>query len=212
MNAKRFALALTLMAGLALVGWLALSVRAQPKDAPAAKPTKVAVADVEEIFTRVQERTRLNADMTTMAQRVQEDDKTMQRALTDIQDKVKLLKIDSPEYVKALEDLEQGSLHLKAWRDWQIKKLNAEKARQMERLYKRLLETVGKVATSNGLDLVLFKETAVDFAGMNPDALPTQIQVRKVLWSADSLDITSQVIQVMDNDYKNRMGTTTQPK
>jgi hypothetical protein len=72
---------------------------------------------------------------------------------------------------------------------------------------------VAQVAKQNGADLVLYKEGAVDFRGAPPEALATQVAVRKVLYSADDLDLTNQVIQFMDNEYRARGGAApaTQP-
>ena len=45
----------------------------------------------------------------------------------------------------------------------------------------------------NGYDLVLFKESSIDFSAVDPKELGTAMYSRKVLWAAEDLDLTEQV-------------------
>ena len=74
----------------------------------------------------------------------------------------------------------------------------------IEDLYRKCLDATEVVAKDLGYDVVLFKESTPDFNYENPQQLSTQIQVRKLLWSADEVDITDAVAQRMNNAYNNK--------
>ena len=112
----------------------------------------------------------------------------------------------TPAFNEKQAQLEQKAIELQAWRGYQNQRLNRERGLQIERLYRNVTDTIGRVAEENGFDIVMFKERPVDFTGAKPEALKTLIQVRKVLWAAEQLDLTDQVIQMMNNDFSNSGG------
>ena len=74
---------------------------------------------------------------------------------------------------------------------------------QIEQLYRKTLDAIGRVAKDSGYDVVLFKEKAPDFTNANAQQISTMIQVRKLLWSSDDIDITQQITQRMNNEFEN---------
>ena len=64
---------------------------------------------------------------------------------------------------------------------------------------------IGRVAKENGYDVVLYKEQEPDFQNVKAEAINQMIQLRKVLWSADDLDLTDQAVTRMNNEYKNML-------
>ena len=82
--------------------------------------------------------------------------------------------------------------------------MNSEKVLQTGSMYRKLIDAMGKVATENGYDMVIFKEKEIPFNKLKPEALSTYIAMRKVLWVRNDLDITDQVVQRMNNEWRNR--------
>jgi Skp family chaperone for outer membrane proteins len=203
------------LAALAGAAWVSTPVaRAQAPAAARPKSTVIAVVDVKKVLDNVKENVQIQAEVQSMLDTLDADAAARQKDLKKMQEDLQLLPPDSPEYGRKTEDLEQKAVNFKAWRDYQQHKLDRERTLRWELLYKRLLDAVGRVAQQNGADLVLYKESAPDFRNAEPREVIAAIQMRKLLWSSEELDLTSQVVQMMDNDYKSRGGTppaATQP-
>jgi Skp family chaperone for outer membrane proteins len=166
----------------------------------------VAVVDVQRAFESLTERGEVEARLKAKAAQLEREDQQKQEELKKIQADIEILAAGSPDRLKKEEDLERKVVALQVWRQVENNRLNRERAVQTESLYRKILDACGRVAQTNGAQLVMFKESEVNFSGARPDALPTLIQVRKVLWSAKELDLTDQTIQLMNNEYKNRPG------
>ena len=84
--------------------------------------------------------------------------------------------------------------------------MGSERVLQVANVYRKLSDTIGKVATEAGYDMVLFKEKtmALPQANMKPDTLSAMLQMRKVIWVRNDLDITDQIVLRMNNEWKNR--------
>ena len=202
-------------AALAGAAWVSTPVaRAQTPAAARPKPTVLAVVDVKKVLDNVKENVQIQAEVQSLLDGLDAEAAARQKDLKKMQEDLQLLAVDSAEYNRKLEDLEQKVVNFKAWHEYQQRKLEHEKTLRWELLYKRILDAVGRVAQQNGADLVLFKEPAPDFRNDEAREVLGAIQMRKVLWASDDLDLTNQVVQVMDNDYKARGGTpapATQP-
>jgi len=169
-----------------------------------ARPTAVAVADLQRVFENLNEKVQMEADIQTRAEQIKQEQDKKQRELQLLKGDLDLLAPDTPAYAQKQLQLESQAIQLQAWMAFQQKKIQRERVAQIENLYQQVLDAVGMVSKQNGYDLVLFKEQQVNFGNANPEQLSAAIQVRKVLYSADELDITDQIITRMNNDFKNR--------
>jgi Skp family chaperone for outer membrane proteins len=204
-----------LVLALAGAGWLfnpvakgqgpAVAAAAGPK----VKTPVIAVVDVKKVLDVVKENVQIQAEMQDMISNLDAEATARQKELKKLQDDLGMLAADSREYMRMAEDLEQKVVNYKSWREYQQHKLERERVLRWELLYKRMVDAVGRAAQQNGADLVLFKEPMPDFRSADPRDVIAAIQNRKLLYSSDDLDLTAQVVQMMDNDYKNRGGTLT---
>lgn len=168
-----------------------------------ARPTAVAVADLQRVFENLNEKVQLEADIQSQAEQIKQEQDKRQRELQLLKGDLDLLAPDTPAYQQKQSQLEQEAIQLQAWMAFQQKKLQRERVAQIENLYQKVLDTLSAISKQNGYDVVLFKEQDVDFKNAKPEQLSGAIQVRKVLYAADDLDITDQVITRMNNDFKN---------
>jgi len=186
----------------------ALSLLAGPAaglaSAQSEQSTRIAIVDIQQVFNSLEEKTAIEADLRTRTQELQEKEEQRQKELQQLQSDLEILAKDSPAYKQKMEQLEMGAIELQAWRQFETKKLNRERALQIERLYNETLETIGSVAEENGYDLVLYQEQKPDFSGVKPEQIGGAIASRKVLWASDALELTEQVITRMNNEYESR--------
>lgn len=193
-------IALVLVGALGLTGW----VGARAGNALNGRPTAVGVADVQLVFESLKEKMQIEADLKTRLESLNTDEQNRKQELQELKSDLEILAPDTPAYDEKQNKLEQNAIELQAWRTFQTQKLNHERGLQIERLYRKMLDAIGRIGQQEGYDVILFKEKPADFRGAKPEALNTLIQVRKVLWSTDDLDMTDQVIQLMNNEFNNR--------
>lgn len=167
------------------------------------RPIAAAVVNVQQIFESLKEKTEVEGDLKREVEALNEQEQERRKEIQALQSDLEILAPGTPAFSEKQAQLEQKSIELQAWRGFQNQKLNRERGIQIEVLYRRMVDAIGRVAESGGYDLVLFKEAAVNFRGAKPEALNALIQVRKVLWASDDLDITDDVIQLMNNEFNN---------
>jgi len=185
-------------------GLISLStiVAVTAQSARRARPTSVAVMDVEKVFNALDERTRIEADLKTRGERLQQEERERAEEIRKIQQDLEILVPGTSNYENKEGQLTQKAMELQVWRQFQNARLGRERAIQIENLYRKMTDSLARVAKDNGYDVVIFKEKGVDFPKDKPEQLLTVIQLRKVLWAADDLDISDQVITVMNNEFK----------
>lgn len=191
---------LTVLAVIVAVALIALA-GAGASTAMQAQPTAVAVADVQAIFNSLKEKTALEAELRSRGEQLQQQEQEKRNAIAQLRQDLGVLNAGSDAYRQKEEQLTEAAIALRVWAELEQQKLNRERVLQIESLYRQTMDAVAQVAQDSGYDVVLFKESAPEFDAENPQQLSTLIQVRKVLYAADSIDITSQVIQRMNNAY-----------
>ena len=199
---------LTALTLILAAGWLGA---ARAENRLAAKPTAVAVVDIQKAFDALAEKDQIEADLRTKAEQLKQLEDDKKKKIRDIQADLEILAPDTEPWLRKKDELDKALIELQVWRTFETNNLNNERGVQVENLYRKMIDSIGKVAKANGYDVVLFKEKPVRFAGAKPEQIPALIQVRKVLWAADELDLTDQVITDMNNQFKNSPGAGVLP-
>ena len=169
-----------------------------------ARPVSVGVVDVQKVLEQLSEKIQVDADLQTRTDRLQQEAQDREKKIQDLQKDIEILAAPgSAAHEQKMEEAGNKVAELRAWREVQSQRLQREKATQYANLYRKITDTIGQTAKETGFDIVLFKETQIDMRNLKPEQLGAFIQVRKLLWSSDDLDITDQVIQKMNNDFKN---------
>lgn len=169
-----------------------------------ARPTSIAVLDVEKAMVALEEKTQIEADMKTELEQIKQEHESRRLKLKQMQEDLELLQPGTDAYMSKAEELQLSGMQLDGWFKYKQSRMNSESVLQVGNMYRKLIETMGKVATESGYDMVIFKEKDPAFNNMKPEALSTYIAMRKVLWVRNDLDITDQVVQRMNNEWRNR--------
>ncbi|QNN22869.1 OmpH family outer membrane protein [Planctomycetales bacterium ZRK34] len=187
------------MVVVALVG--AANLVAQGK---AARPTSVAVVDVQQVFNALDEKSTVEADITQQTEQLQKEEQDRQTELKALQADLGILAAGTPAYQETQTKLENKALEFQVWKQFNQRKLEREKVVRLEALYRKVVDAIGGVAKQNNYDIVMFKDSTGDLKGENQQQLAAMIQVRKVLYSNPDLDITDQITQKLNNEWNNR--------
>lgn len=169
-----------------------------------AEPTAVAVLDLQQLLQSLDERTEREADVARERERLQQEAEERRSRIQQIRNELDLLKAGTSNFRKKQAELQKAAIELNVWTQYQQQRVNRETGLMIEDLYRKSLDATEVVAKDLGYDVVLFKESSPDFNYENPQQLSTQIQIRKVLWSADEVDITEAVAQRMNNVFNNQ--------
>lgn len=170
-----------------------------------ARPTAMAVVNPQKLFDNLEEKRQLDATMTEEAERIRAEEQRRSRHIENLQFELEALPANDPAYRAKEEELQKAAIELQVWLRFQQQRINRERGVQMEDIYRKMLNGIGRVATTNGYDMVLYKEVHPPvFNYENPQQLSALIQLRKVLWSKDDMDITDLVAQHMNNEFRAR--------
>ena len=166
------------------------------------RPTAVAVVDVVQVFENLSEKTDKEAELQQRTAELRKEEEAKEKEFEMIKEDLGMLKVGGPEHKQKQEQMIMKGIELKTWRSVQNVLLEREKAMLTLVLYKKMVAAIGNIAGGDGWDHVLFKEQPPAFERAKPEQLSTLIQVRKLIWSRDDLDITNQVVQRMNAEWK----------
>lgn len=185
---------------LVLAGWVSL----QGQNTSGPRPVTVAVVDVQEVFKNMAEKTTVEADITRRGEQMQKQTQDKAQEIKALEADLSILGPDSNAYKETEAKAQEKTIALRVWRELEEQKLEREKAVQMERLYLKVAEAASRLAKKNGYDLVLYKDQTESAKGRNQQQVATIINMRKVIYSAPDMDVTSQITQMLNNEFNNK--------
>jgi len=195
---KRIFLVLATLSAILLVG-LGITRGAA---ALLAAPNATAVVNLQAVFDRAAIRGQFKADQQQKAEQLQVIQKEKQNALSVMEQDLKVLQPGSDAYIELQDQLQMKVLEFRIWGEFENAKLVKEQGLQLERLYRDALGVIASLAQEQGYAIVLYKETDPPvFRWDNPQQLSGQIQLRKVLYSSDEIDITDAVVTRLNNEH-----------
>lgn len=207
MKSHSFWLTSLIIAGFGITGLVA----ANAAQKLSAQPTSTAVVDVQTVILSVKENMQIKADLKSSEEKLSQELEKRQSEYQNLTRELDILLPDSAAHTKKQSEIEKETIDIQSWITYQRQKQIQETAMQNDRLYRKIIDTIGQIASQEGIDIVLYKEKPVDFRillrNVPLDQLVKvtieQFLSRKVLWTTEELDITNQVIQVMNNEFTN---------
>jgi Skp family chaperone for outer membrane proteins len=108
------------------------------------------------------------------------------------------LKSGSENYMAQVKEVLEKQGSLKALEQFYKQKLSLKEQRVTEEIYKDILRITAAVAKQKGLDLV-FEISAPEFPASSPTELELSMGMHKLLYSNGCVDITGEVMTVLDS-------------
>ena len=178
----------------------------QPAARPAAGGTpRIAVVDTSRVFGEMQETRDMRGAMDAERQRLQTEERQKAEEIKGLQEKRKLLKPDHPQFEELNRQIMQKAIDFEVWGKYA--KMDAERAqkRQMRTLFMHIEQAVTEYAQKEGIDLVLSQaqpELPENLEGITFDQLRMLINSRSILFAGPKVDISTQVLALVDARYK----------
>lgn len=197
----------TILAGacagvVALVGWNAGAESAASAVA-LAEPTTVAVVNVEQALNQLDELKDLNKKLEERVKGRQQDLDNLKNQLEDLQAQLDQLPTNDQEKRRTLraqiyELRETAAARASVYQSL----INIEKGEIIRPLYTKFTAAVEEISQKQGYDLVLFDDTAIEIPQDTDVNVNRAIQQKRIIYAADNLDITNEVILLMNQKYK----------
>jgi Skp family chaperone for outer membrane proteins len=171
--------------------------------APAAA-AKYAVVDLERVLDQSQQSVDVQKMLADRAKQVQTELETRARAVQTKQADLTALHPDSPEAYKLEEEIDRLDVEHETIQKVDQAQLAQERNLWVAEGYKQAMTAIQQIAQDRGLDLVLFQDRFDPKA--SPDDLIARMAARKVLYAREYLDVTDEVLKLMNQQYQQRGG------
>jgi Skp family chaperone for outer membrane proteins len=184
---------------------LAAMCFAGPTLAQDALTAKVAIANPSRIFSEIQETKDINVKMRTEGETLASQEKDKRDELKSLQEARDQLKPGTPQYKEQNEKLLKAAIEFDSWGKIRKAEFDRNKKIQMKAVFEKVQAAVAEVAKQRGIDLVITDQKPVipDNLDQISDAdLRQQLNQQSILYADPKLDISNDVIALMDKNYK----------
>ncbi len=183
---------------------LLIAVLVAPAFAQQAAPASIAVVDVQKVLNNCKEKAAIDADITTATETLKAEVDGHKHELRQLESDLELLDPGSAAWKAKREEIDRKIVSAQVGSKYGELKIAREQILRYENLYNKLREACAEVAKANGYNMVLTKDPAKLQRSQNANQLVNQIASRKMLWAADDLEITDEVLQKMNTDWEMR--------
>ncbi len=186
----------------ALAAWAILlgNLGAQPRREIRVMPTRVAVCDIFEVFNNYKRTKDIAVKLDAHRQQIKNENIKRGKALDSLQLELDSLKESSKKYEETLNEIQRLSIERQAWLTFRASLAARDHHRLTKEMYEEALAMVATIAKAKGLDLVLFHEGKIP-PTQNSEDLRRAVQARKILYSADTIDITKETLRRINEAY-----------
>src|SRR5690606_18805524 len=144
--------------------------------------------NIEHAFDNLSEKTAVETQIRSRGEQLAAEEQQRRERIRNLREDLDMLAAGTQAHRDKQDELERAAFELQTWAQFQQQRLQREHVLQTERLYRQLVEAVGRIAEDEGYDVVLFREAMPRFQADNPQELVAQIQMRKVLYAGDNVD------------------------
>lgn len=185
--------------------WLAAAWMAAGAMIQAPPDGNVAVINLAVAFERYQMTRDLESVFAERRAAVKEQGKTRSDEIDTMRTALEQFKPGTADFQEREEQLVRKEIDFQVWLEVQERRLKLDHKRWLETIYERVQATVGQVARERGIELVLTYSDLVEDA---PDsvAFRQQILLRTVIYADTRIDLTNDVVVLLDADYEKRGG------
>lgn len=169
--------------------------------AGAASECCTAAVDVVRVFNEYQRQRDLTEEMRRHQDRLEKENQRRRDQIDSLQATIDAMHPDDPTYAEKMRQLLQQQIDYKNWFDVNQAAMAREVGIWTTRIYREITASVAEIAKSQGIALVLYKDQ-FEPAGLDPEVIREQIRSRKVLFAADTIDLTQAVLDRLNAQYR----------
>ncbi len=164
-------------------------------------PAKIAVVNVRYVLQNIKANTEFVKQMTDQTDQIQADLKALSDELIMLEKSMGTRVKGSSDYMKIAKELMEKEAIFNAQREFQKNLMVHTQKQWTEEIYKTINEKIAEVASAKKIDIVLDgnADLTKELPAPTFDDLFLTIRTRSVLYFNDSVDITQEVIEAVDN-------------
>tara|TARA_R110002072_G_scaffold42064_5_gene117624 strand:- start:69665 stop:70309 length:645 start_codon:yes stop_codon:yes gene_type:complete len=169
---------------------------------PPAQPTAIATVDIVSIIDKLEERLVREAELEqSKASRQAQLDEVIEN-LKAIQADLEFLEQGTNERKEKIRQAMETQAVVKARGDALNQILSIDRGNVTKEMYGKITEAISRIADREGYDIVLFDDSLFSVPSDVPFAdVYRSIVTKSVIYKHESVDITEQVITLMNNEY-----------
>jgi Skp family chaperone for outer membrane proteins len=177
--------------------------------APAADEGRIAVADAARIFKEMQETRDVERDMMAERERLEAVGQEKDSEVRKLQAQRDQLRVGAPQYEELNEKLNDAALEFRLWVEQTNARNERSQKRQVRAMFQKIEAAVAEIAQRDGYGLVLAKqrpELPENLDRVKYDQIVRSLSARNVLYASTKVDISDEVIALLDAKYKSKGG------
>ena len=160
-------------------------------------PAKIAVVNIRNVFQNCKRNQQYKDQMTAAQEKVVAELDKLSKEIEAVKADINTRKIGSADYLELTKSLMEKKSILDARQEYFQKELMMKEQQWTEKLYQEILDKISQIAKQKGVDMVLDKGQ-LELPAASPTDLMLSIRTNKVLYCADYLDITAEVLAALD--------------
>lgn len=202
MHSKTRTLTIFSIATILITALLAWTAGASSSSRPPAQPTAIATVDIMSVIEGLNERDVLKAQLDTRMEARQAQLNEVLDALEALDADIQMLKPGTDEHREKMQEGIEKQALAKTRRDVLSQIVSIDNGTVMQQLFVKIETAIQDIAEREGYDIVLFDDTSFEVPENSPNQdVVRAIITKSVIYRHDSIDITQQVITLMNNEY-----------
>jgi len=166
---------------------------------------KVGVIDVSKVLDGYSKKADFNKQLEDLRSDKEKDIEQKRIERQTLKDKIELLLPGSSERKKQEEALSKLDIEINVMSEAALKSINEMYAKMLIQLYREITEECTAYAKAEGYDLIL-KKQEMDLEGLLPREIQFTINMQKIIYSSPDIDITTVIIERMQEKYESTRG------
>jgi Skp family chaperone for outer membrane proteins len=161
------------------------------------EPPRVGIVSLRTVLEQCDKNAAANKKFEADGQSITRELKALQEEATSLEAVLKTRKPGSEDYMEKMQQFMQKKAVLDSKDKFHQQRFAIQQQRFAEELLQEVIVATGEVAKSYGLDIVLAKEE-FEFPVESSNELMLMIKTSKVLYYADKLEITADILAAMN--------------
>ncbi len=170
--------------------------------------SKIAVVNLTAVFERYQMVHDLEQVFEERRQSVKAEGQKRRDNVTMLGEALRDIRPGTPDFEQRENALITAEVEFRAWIEIQERRLKEQHKTWLLTIYRDSQAVISKLAKERGIELVLSYSDEIEDA---PDsvAFKQQILLRSVLFADARINLTNEVIEILDTEYQKRGGAAT---
>ena len=161
---------------------------------------KIGIVDIGRVFEKYQKRIDSDEELKEQEKRFQDEVNKKRKEIIDLDEETQLLDLGSESRSNNENLMERKNVELEGYAKFAERQLLKKYKDFFENIYQEVVQKVEKIGEQEGFDLIIKNEEA-DLKSNEISDLQFKIGIRTVLYHSDSVDITFDVVDILNASY-----------